>query len=144
MKSRLFGIKNQTIDVDVALLIIRIICGLAFIQHGWGKIQNPLNWMGPDATIPGLFQLLAAISEFVGGMALVLGFLTRLGAFGIGCTMSVAIYFHSIVLGDPFVNMKGGSSFEPAIVYLSIAILLLIIGPGRFSLDRIIFGIEEK
>ena len=48
------------------------------------------------------------------------GFLTRLGAFGIGCTMAVAVYMHSFVRGDPFVNLSGGSSYEPASVFLVI------------------------
>ena len=144
MKSKLFAIRNQTIDVDLAILLIRIVCGLAFIQHGFGKIQHPLTWMGPEATIPAIFQALAAISEFGGGIALVLGFLTRLGALGIGCTMTVAVIMHGFIFGDPFVNLTGGHSFEPAIVYLVIAILLMIIGPGRFSLDRIIFGLNNQ
>ena len=137
-------IRKQNIDVDLVLLLVRIILGAAFILHGWGKIQHPFNWMGPDAAVPGIFQLLAAISEFVGGGALIVGFLTRIGAFGIGCTMTVALIIHFFILGDPFVNPTGGRSFEPAIVYLTIAFLFMIMGPGRFSFDRIIFGIYNQ
>ena len=144
MKSKIFMIRKQNIDVDLVLLLVRIILGAAFILHGWGKIQHPFNWMGPDAAVPGIFQLLAAISEFVGGGALIVGFLTRIGAFGIGCTMTVAFILHCFILGDPFVNLTGGSSFEPAIVYLTIAFLFMIMGPGRFSLDRIMFGINNQ
>jgi putative oxidoreductase len=100
--------------------------------------------MGKESSIPGIFQALAAISEFGGGFALISGFLTRLGAFGIGCTMVVAVYMHRFVLGDPFVNLSGGRSYEPALVYLLIAILLVISGPGRFSLDRSVFGVKRN
>lgn len=143
MKSKIFAIRNQPVEVDLVLLLIRLVCGYAFVLHGWGKIQSPLNWMGKESSIPGIFQSLAAISEFGGGIALISGFLTRLGAFGIGCTMAVAVYMHRFVMGDPFVNLAGGRSYEPASVYLLIVLLLVISGPGRFSLDRKIFGLKE-
>jgi putative oxidoreductase len=140
---RTFAIRELPVGVDLALLLIRLLAGYAFVLHGWGKIQNPLNWMGQGSSIPGIFQALAAVSEFGGGFALITGFLTRLGALGIGCTMAVAVYMHRFVMGDPFMNLSGGRSYEPASVYLVIALLLLIAGPGRFSLDRIIFGLKK-
>lgn len=144
MKSRIFAVRNQPVEVDLALLLIRLVVGYAFVLHGWGKIQHPLNWMGPESSVPGIFQALAAISEFGGGLALISGFLTRLGALGIGCTMTVAVFMHRFVMGDPFVNLTGGRSYEPATVYLLIALLFLISGPGRFSLDRSIFGVKRN
>ncbi len=135
-----FSVRNQPVEVDLVLLLIRLVCGYAFVLHGWGKIHNPLHWMGNESSVPAIFQALAAVSEFGGGIALIAGFLTRLGAFGIGCTMAVAVYMHRFVLGDPFVNLSGGSSYEPASVFLLIALLLVISGPGRFSLDQRIFG----
>jgi putative oxidoreductase len=137
---RFFSIRNLPVEMDLVLLLIRLVCGYAFILHGWGKIQNPLHWMGDDSSVPAIFQALAAVSEFGGGFSLIAGFLTRLGAFGIGCTMAVAVYMHSFVRGDPFVNLSGGSSYEPASVFLTIALLLVIAGPGQFSVDRGIFG----
>jgi putative oxidoreductase len=100
--------------------------------------------MGPESSIPGIFQALAAISEFGGGFALISGFLTRLGALGIGCVMVVAVYTHRFVLGDPFVNLTGGRAYELAAVFLVVAISLVISGPGRFSLDRSIFGVKKN
>lgn len=128
----------QRNSVSAALLILRIVAGVALAMHGWGKIQNPFGWAGPDS-FPGILQFLAAISEFGGGIALVLGLLTRLSALGVFCTMSVAVYMHMVLRGDPFVSMTGGSSYELAAVYWSIALLLFINGPGKFSLDSVIF-----
>jgi len=142
MTSRVFAIRNQPVDVDVVLLLVRIICGYAFILIGWGKIQHPLNWMGDESSVPGILQALAVISEFGGGIALIIGLLTRLGALGIGCTMVGAVIMHRFVMGDPFVNLTGGSSYQLAVAYLLIALLLGILGPGRFSLDRRIFGVK--
>lgn len=54
--------------------------------------------------------------------------------------MAVAVTMHSIVMKDPFVNLTGGSSYELASAYLCVAILILVVGPGKFSLDNKIFG----
>ena len=84
---------------------------------------------------------MAAISEFGGGLAWILGLVTPLASFGIGCTMAVAVRLHAFVLHDPFVaSGPGKGAFEPAAVYLCVAILFLLSGPGRFSVDRLIFG----
>jgi putative oxidoreductase len=141
---RIFATRDQRTDIDLMLLLIRIICGYAFILVGWGKIQNPVGWMGENSGFPGIFQALAAISEFVGGIALVLGFLTRLAAFGLVCTMVVAVYMHKVVMGDPFVSLTGGSSYQLAVLYLLLVLLLLVAGPGRFSVDRLLFGVDAR
>ena len=125
--------------VSAGLLVLRLVMGLAFMFHGYGKIQHPFNWMGPDASIPGIFQALAAVSEFGGGLAWMLGLLTPLASFGIACTMIVAVRMHAFVLHDPFVSPTGGRSYEPALVYLCVAVLFLLAGPGRFSLDHVVF-----
>lgn len=130
----------STICFSTAILILRVVAGVAFIYHGWGKIQNPLAWMGPDSPVPGFLQLLAALSEFGGGIAWIVGLLTPLASLGMGITMAVAVYMHMIVMQDPFVSLTGGRSYELALVYFVISVVLLILGPGKFSLDRIIFG----
>ena len=141
---RFFQTNNQSTAESTALLILRLIVGIAFILHGSGKMANPFGWMPASASIPGFFQFLAAISEFGGGVALVLGLLTRLGSLGLFFTMLVAASMHAFVLKDPFVNLTGGSSFEPALGYLGVSILFLIMGPGKFSLDEKIFAKGNK
>jgi putative oxidoreductase len=137
----IFSAREYTVPLDVTLLVIRVVTGIAFMLHGWGKIQAPMSWMGPDAPVPGVFQFLAAFSEFGGGIAWALGFLFPLSSFGLVCTMAVATYFHLGVMGDPFVaSGPGQGSYEPALVYLCIALLFMASGPGRLSLDRVVFG----
>ena len=128
----------------VGLLVLRIVAGSAMALHGWPKIQNPTNWMPPEASIPGALQALAAIAEFGGGICWVLGLLTPLASFLISCTMAVAAGMFHIPAGDPFVSLTGGPSYEPALGYLAIAIALLLIGPGRLSLDWFLFGRERN
>ncbi len=126
-----------------AIFILRLVAGLAFIQHGWPLIRNAFGWMGPNAPVPGFLQALAAFSEFGGGFALVFGLLTQLAALGITCTMLVAIFTVHLPHGDPFVNLKGGSSYELAAVYLAVMIVLLLRGPGKFSLDALLCHKKE-
>ncbi len=137
-----FQVKSQTTKISFALLTFRIIMGTAFFLHGSGKMQNPMGWMGPDATVPGFLQGLAALSEFGGGIALILGFLTPLASLGIFCTMTVAFCLHRFVMKDPFVNMTGGSSYELALVYWGACLIWLNIGPGKYSADAKVFGIK--
>lgn len=136
---RFFAVPGYSTFGDVALLLLRLVAGSAFMMHGWGKIQNPFAWMGPDAPVPGFLQGLAALSEFGGGLAWILGLLTPLASLGLVVTMAVAASFHASK-GDPFVSMTGGASYEPALGYLVIALVLLALGPGRLSLDRMFFG----
>ncbi len=96
--------------------------------------------MGLEGFAPGIFQALAAISEFDGGLAWILGLVTPLASSGIASTMAVAFWFQAFVRGDPFVSITGGPASELAALYFSIALLLLAAGPGRLSLDRKLFG----
>jgi putative oxidoreductase len=128
---------------SAGLLLLRVYAGAALMSHGWGKIQNPMHWMdrAPNAP-PGVFQALAAVSEFFGGMGLALGLLTPLAAFGVACTMVVAVSKH-VGKGDPFVA-HGGGSYEPALGYLVTATLLMLAGPGRYALDGAVIRRRER
>ena len=130
-------------QASAALLLLRLVVGIAFLYHGWGKIQNPFAWAGPDSTIPAIFLGLAALAEFGGGLALIVGLLTRLAMLGLACTMAVAIHMHMIIRGDPFVNPLGGPSYELASVFFAVAVTFMVIGPGKFSLDDKIFGTRK-
>ena len=130
---RLFATPPHHTPADVALLLTRIIFGAAMMNHGYVKILNPFGWLGADAFAPPPFQALAALSEFGGGLAVILGLLVPLAALGIASTMVVAFGFH-MASGDPLAAAE-----QPA-VYFCVAVLLIAIGPGRFSLDRLIFG----
>jgi putative oxidoreductase len=131
------GTLSKSSSLGIALFILRIVAGLALVQHGWMKIQTPFSWMGPDAPVPGFFQLLAAFSEFGGGIAWVIGLLTPLASFGIACTMAVAVATH-LSQGAPWVGH--GASFELALLYFAVAVFILFNGPGKLSIDRKLFG----
>ena len=122
---------------SAAILLVRLVVGVAFVMHGWGKIQDPMGWMGPDSAIPGIFLALAALSEFGGGIGLILGLLNPLVAAGIGSTMAVAVYSHVILWGDSF------DVYELAVVYFVLTVLLGMLGPGKFSVAQKLFGARQ-
>ena len=122
-----------------------LVMGTAFLFHGWPKIQHAMGWMDQPIEpihVPDILQAAAAVSEFIGGAALILGLMTPLAALGIAATMSVAIGLVPLHHGDPFVSLMGskGGSWESAAVYLVLMVLLMLAGPGRFSLDAFLFG----
>lgn len=126
----------------VGLLVLRLVAGLALMQHGWSKIQNPFGWMPPKQGMPGFLQALAALSEFGGGLAWVLGLLTPIASFGIFCTMATAMIKVHMAKGDPWVPGPGQppGSYELALNYLAISVLMMLAGPGRLSLDALLFA----
>lgn len=136
--------KSQDSLTSFGLLAVRVVAGLALSFHGWPKMKNISDWMAsmPDPA-PGYLQALAALSEFAGGIALAAGLLTPIAALGVLCTMAYAVNFH-FSKGDPFVVLGEGHSYELALVYAMIALCLLCSGPGKLSLDSVLFGGKKK
>ncbi len=126
---------------DKGLLILRVGIGIMFMCHGfpkltagpeaWTKLGGALSSLGIGIA-PTFMGFMAAISEFGGGLLLVLGLFMRPACFFLLITMVVAMLMH-IKSGDPFV--KYSHALESAILFFS----LLFIGPGKISLDEKLF-----
>jgi putative oxidoreductase len=132
--------------VSVALLIIRVVIGIGFMMHGNPKLAAPMSWDDTYTLLPGIpriLQLIITIAENFGGLMLVFGFLTPLWAIIYICDMLVVIVGVKAHMGLPYVG-AGGKSWEIEAHLLLAAVVLLITGPGRFSVDAAIVAWRER
>jgi putative oxidoreductase len=136
-------------DDDKATGLLRLVLGAVFFAHGAQKMLGWFGGFGFSATmgmltsmlhIPPPLAFLAIAAEFFGGLGLVLGFLTRIAAFGIGVNMVVAIAMVHRVFGF-FMNWTGqqkGEGIEYHLLALAMTAFLMLRGAGAFSVDRAI------
>ncbi|MEO8347486.1 MAG: DoxX family protein [Acidobacteriota bacterium] len=132
---------SLTAGQSFALLLLRLVVGTAFILHGWPKIQKPTTWMGDGA--PAILQLASALAEFGGGIALIVGFLTPVVTLALAVNMAAALMIAHFPKGQPFVGGGEGGNFELPLVYLALMTALFAVGPGRYSLDALLWGRGE-
>ena len=142
---------RRLIDTDdsVATAILRLVLGVVFFAHG---AQKMLGWFGGPGFsgtmglftgylhIPAPLGFLAIAAEFFGGLGLILGFLTRIAAFGIAINMVVAIALVHSSFGF-FMNWTGaqkGEGYEYHLLTLAVTAFLMMRGAGAFSVDRTI------
>jgi putative oxidoreductase len=128
--------------MDIALLLVRLI-GLGIAAHGAQKlfgwfggygIAGTGGWMESIGYRPGkLFATAAGLSELIGGLLLVLGLGGPLGSLLIIAAMVVAIGVHAP--NGFFVTSNG---YEPALLYVVIALSLAFSGFGAYSIDGLL------
>jgi putative oxidoreductase len=137
MASPLFASTTRHHGLGIALL--RIITGSVFAAHGYQKVfvygmagvQGAFTKMG--APMPTVTGPLIACLEFFGGIALIIGFLTRLVALGLVLDMLGAILIVHVANG--FFLPKG---YEFVLLLLAASLALMFGGPGSLSIDSII------
>jgi len=124
---------------DAGLLILRVgLGGFMAIGHGLGKLKaNPATFPDPIGIGNQLSYYGAVGSELVGGLLLVIGLLTRLAAIPLLFTMLVAALL--VHRADP-IFLGGGAAKEPALIYALGYAAVLLLGPGRWSLDHVLFA----
>lgn len=128
----------------LGLLILRLVFGAGLMMHGWPKIQAPFNWMdkpGAPSSTPGVVQALAALGEFGGGAGILFGFLTPLACLGVLCFMFGAWW--TVHRSDPWIA-PGKPSSELASLYFTVALALILTGPGAYALDALIWGRKKR
>jgi len=137
-------------DADWTLTAIRIILGVVFFAHGAQKVlgwfggaglKQTLRTMHEFVGLPVPLAFVAVMSEFLGGLGLIVGLLSRVAALGICVTMISAIAMVHWRFGL-FMNWLGdrkGHGFEYHLLAIGLAIALVVGGSGALSLDRLIF-----
>ncbi len=131
-------------DAGLEAVILRVPIGLILAAHGSQKLfgwfggyglDGTGQWMASVGLNPGFFMaLLAGSAEFFGGVALILGLLTRPAAAINAVTMLVALFW--VHWGKGFFLDTHG--IEYALALLSANVALIFIGGGKYSLDALI------
>jgi putative oxidoreductase len=134
-------------------LVLRLTLAAVFFPHG---VQKVLGWFGgyglsgtwgfftQKMGIPPILAALAIAAEFLGPIALFLGFLTRVAAFGIFCVMAAAVWLVHVKVGffmNWFGTMPAGKEgFEFHLLAFALCFSVMVRGAGAVSVDRAIAG----
>lgn len=132
-----------------AALVLRVPTGIILAAHGAQKLfgwfggyglEGTGQWMASIGLQPGfLMALLAGSAEFFGGLALLLGLLTRPAAIVSAITMLVALF--SVHIGNGLFMSNNG--YEYALTLFAISIALAIQGGGKLALDSALLNFSN-
>lgn len=125
----------------IALLLIRLFIGIAFIQHGGGKL-NDVAGFAAEYHLPWVVAAATMLLQLAGALLLIVGFLTPLAALAIAGTM-VGATWTLIQKGEAFIN-PAGHSWENSSFYLMLCVALSLLGAGAYSLDARLFGARRE
>jgi len=140
----------ETDGNDWAALIARVVLGLVILPHGLQKLLGLFGGYGFGATVefftgmgvPAFIAVLVILGDSFGALFLVLGLISRVSAAGITLIMIGAVFLVHLPNGF-FMNWFGaqkGEGFEFHILALGLALIVLVRGGGKWSLDSLIGG----
>ena len=129
MKKIVFS--HTPIALDLGLLLLRVGTSLMLVSHGWSKVihfSERLNsFADPIGLGPAVSLQLVIFAEFFCAIFLILGFMSRIILIPMIINMAVITFF---------VHANSGfDKQELPLVYLLVFIVLLLLGPGKISLD---------
>lgn len=123
---KLLKLSRQWYRPELGLLLIRVVTGMIFINHGWMKFQDILGIVDFFDTLglPALLVYVVAIVELVGGLMLVFGVVTRAAAVALG----IVALFAALLAVIP---RKGFSAAEFELLLAAVSFGLALIGSGK-------------
>jgi putative oxidoreductase len=125
--------------LDIALAIVRVAVGIMFAAHGAQKLfgfglGGVIGFFAKSGIpMPVISGPLVTFVELLGGLALILGLLTRLAALGLAVDMLGALLL--VHIGAGFFLPQG---FEYVFVLIAVTVALALVGPGAYSVDAAI------
>ena len=119
---------------DITNMGMRAAIGVIFIVHGFGKFGNPGfgGWIS-SMGIPAEMQIPIALAEFVPGILLLIGVLTRISGALLSIVMLGAIF---LVKGAS--SLDGDKGYEFDLILLAASLIVIVAGPGRVSASHVI------
>ena len=141
-------------DDNLGSTLLRLFLGIVFFPHGAQKLLGLFGGGGFAKTmsgmtgmgLPAVIVFLVILIEFFGSLSLLLGFLSRVSAVGILCVMLGAVFTVHLKNGF-FMNWMGnqkGEGFEYHLLVIGICLALLVLGSGRYSVDRSMYRGEAQ
>jgi putative oxidoreductase len=140
---------NSELKFNISLLVVRVTVAFTMLSHGVQKLFGWFGGYGFEGTmgfftntigLPYLIALLIILTETIGMILLLIGFLSRYFGIAVIVILLGAIWFHWP--NGFYMNWSGnlsGEGFEFHIVLIALALVLSINGGGTYSLDRFIF-----
>lgn len=132
---KLFSSTPGLIQTSIALLIMRLGIGALMLTHGWPKLMRLIE--GGEISFPDPLGIgtvtsliFATLAEFLGSIFIMLGVATRMASIALIFTMAVAVFI--VHADDPFARKELG------LIFMLVYIILLIMGSGKYSIDRLI------
>ena len=131
---KLLSTKYSAGAFNTAMLLLRLVVGFLMINHGYGKLVHFGDMQGKFINFLGLGQpvslALVVFAEFFCALFIIIGLFTRLATIPVIVAMGVALFkaHNSDFLGEG----------EMATLYLAGYLVLLIVGPGKVSVDGMI------
>ncbi|OAH58546.1 MULTISPECIES: DoxX family protein [Bacillaceae] len=129
----------MSVKAEAGTLILRVVLGIIFFVHGLVKFQggigNTVGWFD-SIGIPGGIAYIVAIIELVGGIALIVGFGTKIVSALLALLMIGAILKVKLAVG--FLGNGQMAGYELDLALLAIALYLAINGSKRYSLGQLI------
>jgi putative oxidoreductase len=123
---------------DTGKLILRLTLGILILLHGVSKLMNgigPIQGMVTGMGMPAFFAYGVFAGEVLGPLLLIIGFYARIGAALIAINMIFALVLaHTDELTS--LTQTGGWALELQGMFLATAIALVLMGPGRISVNR--------
>ena len=128
---------------SILILMLRVILGYVFFYHGAQKV---LGWFGgpglegfvgymTEGGMPAIIAYLVGFGEFLGGIGLIIGLLTKPAALGMAIIMAGATFIVHWSAG--FSAQNGG--YEYPLTLLIISIVVFLYGGGDYSVDKKVF-----
>jgi putative oxidoreductase len=139
-------VRMLSTNAGFGMFWVRLPLAITMIYHGYEKLRNVPGFIAScdNLGIPPLFAYLALIAEFFGGIGVLIGFLSRLSAFGIACTMLVAGVMRHLIPGYGYLMNwhgalpLGAEGFEFHTLAIGMSMGIMTLGAGSFSVDAVV------